>query len=199
MRYWMMIFLFCFSAVSMAEQQPDANQQLDELIFNDPDSPRMGAKHPRLTIVSFTDYNCPWCKKFDPMLEKIVHDNPDVQLIVKLLPFRGESSMASARVALTAWRTMPDKFWALHQRLMTKKGNHDAASILAAQQKTATTGIIPDAKSQQSLQMNLILSQVLGIQGTPATIIGDQMVAGAIPQADLEALVKEQLAKSDAQ
>lgn len=199
MRYWMMIFLFFFSAVSMAEQQPDANQQLDELIFNDPDSPRMGAKHPRLTIVSFTDYNCPWCKKFDPMLEKIVHDNPDVQLIVKLLPFRGESSMASARVALTAWRTMPDKFWALHQRLMTKKGNHDAASILAAQQKMATTGITPDAKSQQSLQMNLILSQVLGIQGTPATIIGDQMVAGAIPQADLEALVKEQLAKSDAQ
>ncbi|MFT7949400.1 DsbA family protein, partial [Salmonella enterica subsp. enterica serovar Enteritidis] len=80
----------------MAEQQPDANQQLDELIFNDPDSQRMGAKHPRLTIVSFTDYNCPWFKKFDPMLEKIVHDNPDVQLIVKLLPFRGESSMASA-------------------------------------------------------------------------------------------------------
>jgi protein-disulfide isomerase len=82
---------------------------------------------------------------------------------------------------------------------MTKKGNHDAASILAAQQKTATASIASDAKSQQSVQMNLILSQVLSIQGTPATIIGDQMVAGAIPQEDLEALVKEQLAKTDAQ
>lgn len=47
-----------------------------------------------------------------------------------------------------------------------------------------------------SLKMNLILSQVLNIQGTPATIIGDQMVAGAIPEADLEALVKEQLANA---
>ncbi|VFS25309.1 Uncharacterised protein [Yokenella regensburgei] len=47
--------------------------------------------------------------------------------------------------------------------------------------------------------MNLILSQVLGVQGTPATIIGDQMVAGAIPYNDLEALVKEQLAKANAQ
>ena len=199
MRYWMMILLFCFSAASMAEQHADPNQQLVDLIFNDPDSPRKGAKNPRLTIVSFTDYNCPWCKKFDPMLEKIVHDNPDVQLIVKLLPFRGESSMASARVALTAWRTAPEKFWALHQRLMTKKGNHDASSIMAAQQKTATAEIKPDAKSQLSVQLNLILSQVLGIQGTPATLIGDQMVAGAIPQADLEALVKEHLEKSDAQ
>ncbi|MCX3880587.1 redoxin domain-containing protein, partial [Stenotrophomonas maltophilia] len=43
--------------------------------------------------------------------------------------------------------------------------------------------------------MNLILSQVLNIQGTPATIIGDQMVAGAIPADELEGLVKEQLAK----
>jgi hypothetical protein len=47
-----------------------------------------------------------------------------------------------------------------------------------------------------SLKMNLILSQVLNIQGTPATIIGDQMVAGAIPYEDLEGLVKEQLAKA---
>jgi protein-disulfide isomerase len=50
-----------------------------------------------------------------------------------------------------------------------------------------------------SLKMNLILSQVLNIQGTPATIIGDQMVAGAIPAEELEGLVKEQLAKARGQ
>lgn len=37
---------------------------------------------------------------------------------------------------------------------------------------------------------------MLNIQGTPATIIGDQMVAGAIPYDDLEGLVKEQLANA---
>ncbi|PMC26166.1 disulfide bond formation protein DsbA, partial [Klebsiella aerogenes] len=39
-----------------------------QLLFNDPNSPRTGAKEPKLTIVSFTDYNCPYCKQFDPML-----------------------------------------------------------------------------------------------------------------------------------
>lgn len=192
MRIITLIFLFCLSTFSMA-----AEPQLQDLLFNDPNTPAMGAKKPRLTLVSFTDYNCPYCKQFDPELEKIVHKYPDVRLVVKLLPFRSESSAASARIALTAWREQPEQFWALHQRLMSKKGYHDDASILAAQQKTDTASIKPDGQSGETLQMNLILSQVLGVQGTPATLVGKTMVPGAIPYEDLEALVKEELAKAD--
>ncbi len=119
------LLLLCVSAFSFAapaeEPQSNGNDQLVQLLFNDPNSPRTGAKEPKLTIVSFTDYNCPYCKQFDPMLEKIVHDNPDIQLIVKLLPFKGQSSVNAAKAALSTWRQQPDKFWALHQRLMAKK------------------------------------------------------------------------------
>ncbi|MBB1202649.1 DsbA family protein [Enterobacteriaceae bacterium 89] len=195
MRILTLIFLFCVSTFSMAaEPQP----QLQDLLFNDPNTPAMGAKNPRLTLVSFTDYNCPYCKQFDPELEKIVHKYPEVRLVVKLLPFRSESSANSARIALTAWRQQPDQFWALHQRLMAKKGYHDDASILSAQQKTGTEAIKADGQSGETLQMNLILSQVLGVQGTPATLVGKTMVPGAIPYDELEALVKEELAKADA-
>lgn len=193
MRLLTLMFLFCVSTFSMA-----AEPQLQDLLFNDPNTPAMGAEKPRLTLVSFTDYNCPYCKQFDPQLEKIVHKYPDVRLVVKLLPFRSESSAASARIALTAWRQQPQQFWALHQRLMSKKGYHDDASILAAQQKTGTSAIKPDELSGQVLQMNLVLSQVLGVQGTPATLVGKTMVPGAIPYDELEALVKEELAKADA-
>ena len=199
MRIITALLLLCIATFSMAAPESSTDDQLARLLFNDPLSPRMGAKEPKLTIVSFTDYNCPYCKQFDPMLEKIVHDNPDVLLIVKLLPFKGQSSVNAAKAALSTWQQQPDKFWALHQRLMAKKGYHDDASIHAAQQKIATDGVKIDEKTMESLKMNLILSQVLNIQGTPATIIGDEMVAGAIPEADLEGLVKEQLAKADAQ
>jgi protein-disulfide isomerase len=40
---------------------------------------------------------------------------------------------------------------------------------------------------------------VLGVQGTPATLVGKTLVPGAIPYDDLEALVKQELAKHDAQ
>lgn len=198
MRVFTLLLLLCMATFSQA-QESDTQSQLTEMIFNDPASPRKGAEKPALVIVNFTDYNCPYCKQFDPMLEKIVQDYPQVQLVVKLLPFRGESSMTSARVALTTWRQQPKKFWALHQRLMAKKGTHDDASILSAQQKTQTADIKADTQSTDSVKLNLILSQVLGIQGTPATIVGDQLVAGAIAYDDLEALVKEQLAKANAQ
>lgn len=194
MRILTLIVLFCFSTLSFAAE-PD----LENLLWNDPDTPAMGAEKPRLTLVSFTDYNCPYCKQFDPELEKIVHKFPDVKLVVKLLPFRSESSANSARIALTAWRQQPQQYWDLHHRLMSKKGYHDDASIQAAQQKTGTAAIKADEKSGETLQMNLILAQVLGVQGTPATLVGKTLVPGAIPYDDLEALVKQELAKPDAQ
>lgn len=200
MRAFIALLMLSLSTFSVAAPSDDASSdQLAKLLFNDSNSPRTGAKAPKLIIVSFTDYNCPYCKQFDPMLEKIVHDNPDVQLIVKLLPFKGQSSVNAAKAALSVWQQQPDKFWALHQRLMMKKGYHDDASIAAAQTKTGTDSIKTEDKTMDSLKMNLILSQVLNIQGTPATIIGDQMVAGAIPYEDLEALVKEQLTQARGQ
>lgn len=197
MRAFVALLLLSLSTLSVAApSEQSSDDQLAELLFNDPYSPRTGAKEPKLTIVSFTDYNCPYCKQFDPMLEKIVRDNPDVQLIIKLLPFKGQSSVNAAKAALSVWRQHPDTFWPLHQRLMMKKGYHDDASIAAARVKTGTDNIATDEKTMDSLKMNLILSQVLNIQGTPATIIGDQMVAGAIPYDDLEELVKAQLASA---
>ena len=197
MRAFVALLLLSLSTFGFAAPSDDASSdQLAKLLFNDPNSPRTGATSPKLTIVSFTDYNCPYCKQFDPMLEKIVHDNPDVQLIIKLLPFKGQSSVNAAKAALSTWQQAPDQFWSLHQRLMMKKGYHDNASIAAAQVKTGTDSIKTDDKTMDSVKMNLILAQVLNIQGTPATIIGDQMVAGAIPYDDLEGLVKEQLANA---
>ncbi|MCB5306920.1 DsbA family protein [Yersinia massiliensis] len=168
-----------------------------KILYEDPGSPRFGAAKPVLTIVLFTDYNCPFCKIFDPLLEKLVQEYPQVAVVLKPLPFKGESSVTSARVALTLWQQHPDQFMAFHQRLMAKKGFHDASSIAAAQK---TTGVTPVESSEQSLNVlrsNLKLAEQLGVQGTPATLIGDQMVPGAISYEQLEAIVKQQLAQAE--
>lgn len=180
--------------------QQQANNQLlkqqEENLFNDPASPRLGAKNAKLTLVVFTDYNCPYCKQFDPLLEKIVKQYPEVALVMKLVPFKGESSIASARVALTTWQQHPEQFWALHQRLMAKKGLHDNTSIAAAQQKTGVAPVTPSEQSLTTLRANMQLAEQLGVQGTPATVIGDQILPGAVSYAELETIVKQQLAKA---
>ncbi|WON75698.1 DsbA family protein [Serratia sp. UGAL515B_01] len=185
-----------------AWQQQNASQQIGQvlkqnskILFDDPASPRLGAKNAKLTLVVFTDYNCPYCKQFDPNLEKIVNNYPDVALVVKLLPFKGDSSVSSARVALTTWQQHPEQFWSLHQRLMAKKGLHDSTSIAAAQQKTGVQPVAPTEQSMTSLRSNMKLAEQLGIQGTPATLVGDQLIPGAVPYQELETLVQQQLAK----
>ncbi|WP_145487832.1 DsbA family protein [Yersinia aleksiciae] len=170
-----------------------ANQQA---LYQDPGSPRFGAAKPALTLVSFTDYNCPFCKTFDPLLEKIVQEYPQVAVVIKPLPFKGESSVTSARLALTLWQQHPEQFMVFHQRLMAKKGFHDTSSIAAAQKKTGVTPETPSEQSLNVLRTNLKLADQLGIQGTPATLIGNQMVPGAISYEQLEEIVKQQLAQA---
>ncbi|NIF31189.1 thioredoxin domain-containing protein [Enterobacter sp. Cy-643] len=204
MKYAFILILSLFSGLALAAKEApapfsaDQQKQLEVLIeqalFNDPASPRFGAKKPTLTLVNFTDYNCPYCKQLDPMLEKIVQKYPDVAVIVKPLPFKGESSVLSARTVLTTWRQHPDQFLALHEKLMQKKGYHDAASIAAAVEKSGATPVTPDEKSMETLSTNLQLARIVGVQGTPATIIGDEMIPGAVPWETLEEVVKEKLA-----
>lgn len=96
--------------------------QYGDFLFHDPHSPRIGAQKPKLTLVVFTDHNCPYCKKFAPYLEKIVEKYPDVAVIFKFLPWRSESSMTAARDALTLWRTHPEQFAKFNAILDGKKG-----------------------------------------------------------------------------
>lgn len=74
------------------KQQAQMKQVLKDqhdALFNDPTSPRIGSKDAKLVLVNFTDFNCPYCKRFDPLLEEMVKKNPDVAVVIKYLPFKG--------------------------------------------------------------------------------------------------------------
>lgn len=178
------------------EQNKNIKATIEEnkaLLFNDANSPRIGAKKSMLTLVVFTDYNCPYCKKFDPYLEKIVKDYPDVAVVMKFLPFRSESSLTSAQLALTLWNTHPDQFMKFNYVLMSKAGYHDNASIDAAKKRAGVTITEPDAKSLETIKTSLALADKLGIQGTPATLIGDQVLSGWVEYDQFKSMVKTAL------
>ncbi|MFS9380576.1 DsbA family protein [Citrobacter sp. ANG330] len=205
---FLIILLFSLFSLSSAAKEaapftPEQEKQIEALIhealFNDPASPRIGAKQAKLTLVNFTDYNCPYCKQLDPLLEKIVMKYPDVVVIVKPLPFKGESSVLSARTALTTWREHPQQFLALHEKLMQKKGYHTDVSIKQAQEKAGASPVTLDEKSNETLSTNLQLARLVGVQGTPATIVGDELLPGAVSWEVLEEVVKEKLAVANDQ
>ncbi|MBW9461988.1 DsbA family protein [Kluyvera sp. EC_51] len=183
------------SAEASQQQMKSVIAQNSDFLYRDPNSPRIGAAKPRLTLVVFTDYNCPYCKKFDPYLEKIVAKYPDVAVVFKFLPYRSESSVTSARDALTVWRTHPEQFMKFNDLLMAKKGYHDDASIAQAKQKAGVVVNEPDSESFETVKKSLALAQQLGIQGTPATLIGDEMLSGWVPYEQFDAMVSDALKK----
>ena len=191
--------LFFASAQVMAADPitPDQEQRAQKLIydflFNDPDSPRIGAKNPTLTLVVFTDYNCPYCKKFDPYLEKIVEKHPQVAVVFKFLPFRSESSLTAARDALTVWRSHPEQFMKFNETLRAKKGYHDDASIQEAQKRVGVNVATPDDTSLVTVKRSLIIAEKLGIQGTPATLIGEGLLPGWVPFEQFDEMVTDAL------
>lgn len=191
--------LFFASAQVMAADPitPDQEQRAQKLIydflFNDPDSPRIGAKNPTLTLVVFTDYNCPYCKKFDPYLEKIVEKHPQVAVVFKFLPFRSESSLTAARDALTVWRSHPEQFMKFNETLMAKKGYHDDASIQEAQKRAGVNVSTPDDTSLVTVKRSLIIAEKLGIQGTPATLIGEGLLPGWVRFEQFDEMVTDAL------
>lgn len=170
-------------------------EQNQDALYHNAASPRIGAQDAKLTLVSFTDYNCPYCKQFDPMLENIVEKYPEVAVVIKLLPFKGESSGRATQYALTLWQHNPTGFPALHQRLMAKKGYHTDSSIVSALKSTGNAQLKIDDASLAEMRSSLRLADALGVQGTPATLIGNQMIPGAISYDDLEQLVKAELAR----
>lgn len=185
------------------QQEADYQSNLGRLIesqhkmlFESPASPRLGARDPALTLVLFTDYNCPYCKRFDPEVMKLLERNPRLGLVIKFLPFKGESSNNSARLALTLWSQKPEAFLPLHQTLMGKRGMLDDSAIQTALKATGNERLRASDESAREVNINLQLAREFGVQGTPALLVGRQLIPGAIPYEQLEQLVQAELGAS---
>ncbi|WP_324042587.1 DsbA family protein [Aeromonas caviae] len=184
------------NAATQQAQMGDFIKGNQDVLFNSPISPRLGAKHPKLTLVLFTDYNCPYCKQFDPAVAKLLAAYPDdLGLVIKLLPFKGQTSAKAAQYSLTLWQQDPARFLPLHDKLMSKQGMLTETDINKALAATDNLTLKPAGKATEELRNSLRIGTLLGVQGTPATLIGNQLVPGAIPYDELEQLVKAELAK----
>ncbi len=140
----------------------------------------------KITVVEFFDYRCGYCKTSAAEVVKIVRENPDVRFVFKEFPIFGGDSNLAAKVALTP--AGKAKGMALFQRFMAEKALDEAA----IDRHLAAVGLDPalvkaageSAAITKQLSDTHELAKALGIEGTPAFIVGDHLIPGA----DLPAL-----------
>jgi protein-disulfide isomerase len=183
----------------LAQSEAEAAQQAAmELVYDDSGDPYIGADQPGLIIYEFSDYNCGYCKRVFPDLMAILEADPSLRLVVKEFPILAESSVLAARAAIAA--QAQKKFPAFHRALMGWRGRLDGEAInkMAREVGLDTKQLQKDMQAERTeriLSRTRQAASALDLRGTPALIIGKNIVPGAISREEILSLINQ--AKAD--
>ncbi|MGY4329456.1 protein-disulfide isomerase [Bradyrhizobium sp. LB7.2] len=104
-------------AIASALAATDNDEVLTESkVLRDPDVPVAGNPDGNISIIEWSDYNCPYCRKLEPELRQVVQDDGKVRLVMKDWPILGPVSVTAARIALAA--KYQDKYHPAHDAMM---------------------------------------------------------------------------------
>ncbi len=142
-----------------------------------------------VTVVEFYDTRCPYCRRLLPTMTALLQRDPNLRVVFKDLPILGPSSVLEARALLAAERQ--GGYLRLQDVLMHDSGEATADTIRAAAEKADLDGgrllhDMQDPAIQARIDANLALAHKLGVEGTPALVIGDAMIPGAVELGDLQ-------------
>ncbi len=155
-------------------------------IYNRKNDPVIAPQGYDVAVVEFFDYNCGYCKRALPTIEKLTKDDKKIKIIFKELPILGKSSEDLAKVSLAFNMLAPSKYFAFHQSLMKSKAKTTAEAIAIANSHGVTKAKIDKvlskyaSKIQDEINFNKELSASIGINGTPAFLVGETLYPGAV-------------------
>ena len=166
--------------------------QKDSLVG--PGDPVAGNPKGDVTIVEFFDTRCPYCRKMEPVMGQFLAGDKKVRLVYKDLPILGPASTLGSKALLAAqkqgaYEKMRDAVMALPPDT-TMPMIQDAARKLGLDGERLAHDM-DDPAVQARIDANLKLAHTLGIQGTPALIVGGDLVPGALDLAELRRVVAE--------
>ena len=162
-------------------------------LLSDPATPVGGNPAGDVAVVEFFDYRCPYCKAMAPDLAKALAADGKVRLVYKEFPILSPTSVVAAKAALAA--RYQNKYVVFHDRLMDVKGTLDESQIYST---AADAGLnvarlkadMERPEIAEAIARNYSLADKLDIQGTPAFVIGDQLLDGVSTADELAAAIK---------
>jgi protein-disulfide isomerase len=177
-----------------AERQRKLVSMRDQL-ENAPTSPVSGNLNGDVTIVEFFDYRCGYCKRVHDTVIDTVKDDGNVRLVYKEFPILGPESIAASRAALGVFFNSKEKYVPFNDALMRSRGNLNEARVLEIAE---SIGLDPelvkknmeDPRVNDELANTMALAEALNIRGTPAFVVNQTLVPGAVDAATLEGLIK---------
>lgn len=162
------------------------------------DAPSIGNPDGDVTVVEFFDYNCGYCKRALPDIQKIAKSDPNVRFVFKEMPILGPTSKTAAQWALAAHRQ--GKYFDFHTAVMEHRGPKDEDNMVKVAEKVGldvdkAKADIAGGEIDKELDMVSKVGREIGVSGTPAFIIGDTFVPGYIGEDGLKNAIAEERKK----
>jgi len=166
-------------------QSSQAVTQNKDAIFNSKNDVAIGNPKGDITVVEFFDYNCTYCRHALGDMDTLLKQDTNVRFVLKEFPILGPDSVAASRVSDAVRKLAPEKYAAFHRALLGSGGRaaEDSAIEVAGSLGVSEAAIRAEmAKSPNtaSVKATYQLATDLNVTGTPAYIIGNETISGAI-------------------
>ena len=143
----------------------------------------LGNAKGEVALVEFFDYNCGYCKRAIPEVEKLIESDKNLKVIIKEFPILGPGSIFAAKAAIAS--RLQGKYAEFHNALAAAEGVKDESNVLeiAKQAGLDVEKLKADMESEavaDVIRRNYSLAEALSINGTPSFIIDDALEPGYV-------------------
>jgi len=167
-------------------------------------SPIAGPADAPVTLVEFTDYQCPYCSRAHGTIQQLQKDyGPRLRVVMKEFPLSMHPQARGAAMAALAAGAQ-GKYWPMHDKLFANQRALDPAALSAYAQEVGLdagrfTAALNSPESAAIIDRDMELGAGVGVTGTPAIFInGRRLPGGAVPIENFKALIDEEMAKAEA-
>jgi protein-disulfide isomerase len=169
------------------------------------DAPYAGPRNAKVTIVEFSDFECPFCQRAIAALNQAKDAYPkDVRVVFRQYPLPATMhphAQISAEASLAAHEQ--GKFWAMHDKLFENRTALNRPDIEKYAEQIGLNmgkfrGALDSGKFKQKVSEDMAAGSSVGVNGTPTFFINGQMQVGGLSFEQWKGRIDEEIKKADA-
>lgn len=180
-----------------APPPPPTNVQFNDLAGR----PSSGPDNAAITLVEFSDFHCPFCKRVEPTIDQLMKNYAGkIRKVWRHYPLPFHTGADRTHEASECAHEQ-GKFWPYHNLLIATVGEtrDDAALLKFAEQagvdKKKFEQCLTSGKYKDLIKKEIARGSEVGVNGTPAVFVNGQLVSGAQPYENFDAIIKAKLAE----
>jgi len=173
------------------------------LEFSNEGAPTLGKKDAPVTLVEFSDFQCPYCRASAPTLKQVAKAFGDkVQIVYRQYPIPSLHPFAFKAAEASLCAQDQGKFWELHDAMFEDQGKLAVSDLKQTARRLGLDGkkfdsCLDSGRYVEQVQNDQKEGERVGVTGTPAMFINGRIVdGGSVPFTVLEGLIQKELVRS---